>query len=239
LAQELHWREAAPVIRLHVIAEGTTEEEFINELIAPVLRAKGVLAIPRPLEGNVSYTRLKKFILDHLKNEPRAYCTTFVDYYGLGPGFPERAGIRRFDPTEKKKRMLEDAIRRDVEQTLGNSYDHSHFIPYVQMHEFEGLLFSDPARLASGIYMPELAGSLQAIRALFATPEDIDEGKETAPSKRIKALYRGYDKPFGGNLAALEIGFEAIRASCPLFDGWVTRLELLGSSTAPSAPSSE
>ena len=96
------------------------------------------------------------------------------------------------------------------------------------MHEYEGLLFSDPQRLARGIYRPELAGAFAEIRHAFPTPEDIDDGDHTAPSKRIIDLCRGYAKPMHGVLAAIEIGIVAIRRECRHFDQWVTKLEALG-----------
>lgn len=49
------------------------------------------------------------------------------------------------------------------------------------------------------------------------------------PSKRIIALYPGYErqKPLIGVLAALEIGLPKIRQECPLFDAWLSKLENL------------
>jgi Domain of unknown function (DUF4276) len=218
------------MIRLHVVAEGPTEETFIMELLAPHLLGHGTLAVPILIGkngGGVSYARLKRDALLYLKSDPSAYCTTFVDYYGLGPGFPSKDEIGRHDPPGEKKRVLEAAIYDDVAKALGSRYDASHFLPYVQMHEFEGLLFSDPPRFAAGIGKPELEPSLLDVRRQFATPEDINDNKASAPSKRIQSLYEGYSKEFLGNLAALEIGLSAIRRECPLFDRWVARLERL------------
>jgi hypothetical protein len=95
------------------------------------------------------------------------------------------------------------------------------------MHEFEGLLFSDCAAFSRGIGLPELAGSLREIREDFATPEDINDSSDTAPSKRIEGVMPGYQKPFHGILAALEITLSRIREECPHFDGWLKQLESL------------
>jgi hypothetical protein len=96
------------------------------------------------------------------------------------------------------------------------------------MHEFEGLLFSAPERAAAGMYRPDIAPALRAIRESFATPEDINDDRKTAPSKRIEAIIPGYNKPTLGNLAAIEVGLDAIRMACPLFDDWLTKLEQIG-----------
>jgi len=219
------------MIRLHVIAEGPTEETFVKELLAPHLLEGGVVAGPILIGkngGDVSYSRLKRDSVLYLKSDPTAYCTTFVDYYGLGRGFPAKDRIGVHDPPGDKKRKLEDAIHADIQETLGKRYDASHFIPYVQMYEFEGLLFSDPARLAAGIGERDLARGFQSILDAFPTPEHINDDRTTAPSRRVTALCPGYSKEFQGNLAALEIGLAAIRSACPLFHEWVGRLERLG-----------
>ncbi len=219
------------MIRLHVIAEGPTEETFVKELLAPHLFEKGVVAVPILIGksgGNVSYARLKRDSVLYLKTDPTAYCTTFIDYYGLGRGFPAKDTIGEHDSPSEKKRKLEEAISGDIEASLGKHHDASHFIPYVQMYEFEGLLFSDPARFAEGIGMRDLEAKFRTIHDRFATPEHINDSRTTAPSKRVAVLCPGYSKEFQGNLAALEIGLPAIQRACPLFSAWVARLERLG-----------
>ena len=128
---------------------------------------------------------------------------------------------------EEKATTVETALRAHVlGQTDGDAI--RRFIPYVQMYEFEGLLFSETKRLAAGLYAHELEPELSAIRAAFSTPEEINDSPETAPSRRILALLPSYDKPLSGSLAALEIGLPRIRQECKRFDAWVKGLEALG-----------
>ena len=61
----------------------------------------------------------------------------------------------------------------------------------------------------------------------FNTPEEINNSPVTAPSKRILQLFKGYDKPMHGALAALEIGLDNIRKECALFNKWLLTLEAL------------
>ena len=110
---------------------------------------------------------------------------------------------------------------------MGVDFDSRRFVPYLTMHEFEALLFSDCDRFGAAIGRPELSRRLQRIRNSFETPEEIDESPNRAPSKRIEALYPGYQKPLLGILAALDIGLQGIRAECPHFSGWVSHLEEL------------
>jgi len=107
----------------------------------------------------------------------------------------------------------EDAMRR--------------FIPYVQLYEFEGLLFSAPECIASEVGIPNRVGPLIKIRDEFDTPEDINNSRETSPSKRIKKLFTQYDKVIHGSLIALEVGINKICEECYLFDKWVNKLKLL------------
>jgi hypothetical protein len=108
---------------------------------------------------------------------------------------------------------------------MGGKHDSRRFVPFVVMHEFEGLLFSDCQAFSRGIGRPELRPDFQNIRDNFATPEEINDCSETAPSKRIQALVPDYEKPFLGVLAALEIGLTQIRSECPHFRAWLERLE--------------
>ena len=93
------------------------------------------------------------------------------------------------------------------------------------MHEFEGLLFSDAVRFGRGIGRPNASPKFQTIRDQFATPEEIDDSPQTAPSKRVRDVVPGYQKPLMGVLAAREIGLDTIRKECPLFANWVKKLE--------------
>ena len=103
------------------------------------------------------------------------------------------------------------------------------FIPYVQMYEFEGLLFSDPAALARSIGKAKLENRFFEIRADGNTPEHINDDSHTAPSKRIIHLVDGYalQKPLLARRAAEEIGLPRIRQECPLFNAWLAKLETL------------
>jgi hypothetical protein len=100
-------------------------------------------------------------------------------------------------------------------------------LPYIQLHEYEGLLFSDPPVFATAINQPRLADTFQAIRDGFATPEDINDDPTNAPSKRVIAAYRSYRKVLHGTIAAGEIGIGAMRRECAHFRERLERLESL------------
>ena len=102
------------------------------------------------------------------------------------------------------------------------------FVPYIQLHEYEGLLFSDSRAFASGIAHPHLERQFRVVRNAFPTPEDINDNPDTAPSKQILRIYPQYRKVLDGTLAAQAIGLDRMRQECPHFRDWVARLEALG-----------
>ena len=112
----------------------------------------------------------------------------------------------------------------DICLEMGAGFNARRFVPYIMMHEFEGLLFSDCRRFSEAIGRIDLGARLQAIRAAFGTPEEINDSPQTCPSKRLLQLIPDYEKPLLGNLAVIAIGFDAIARECPLFRDWLERL---------------
>jgi len=224
--------------RLLIHVEGETEETFVNAVLAQHLCSYGYTKVSARLVGNArirdrrggirAWTAVRKDILNHLKEDPNCLATTMVDYFAL-PQTGERAWPGRqaagYLPFIQKASTVEAALLTDICEDLGDGFDPNRFIPYVMMHEFEGLLFSDCERFGRGIGRPDLVAQFQAIRNQFATPEEINDSPLTAPSKRVEALVQGYEKPLLGSLAVLEIGLGAIRAECPHFREWLERLE--------------
>ena len=224
--------------RLLVHVEGETEETFVNEILADHLYASGYELVGARLLGNARlrerrggirpWSTVKRDILRHLKEDVGCVATTMVDYYGL-PRTGEKAWSGRAEagtlPFVQKAACVEGALFADVALTLGGEYEARRFVPFVVMHEFEGLLFSSCDAFADGIGRQELAQPFRDIRRQFATPEEIDDSPVTAPSKRVEGLVEGYEKPLHGCLAVLAIGLDTIRTECPHFRDWLTRLE--------------
>ena len=220
--------------RLLVHVEGETEETFVNELLSPYLYDRGYSEVSARLMGNArqrsrrggikGWAEVRKDILGHLKQDPRCYATTMVDYYGLPQTWPGRKAAGGVSFAQKAK-TVEALLSADICQGMGGTFNLDRFIPYVMMHEFEAMLFSDCEGFGRGIGREDLVEPLQAIRDQFASPEEIDDSPHTAPSKRIEHLMPNYQKPLMGNLAALEIGICAICRECPHLGEWLERLE--------------
>jgi hypothetical protein len=224
--------------RLLIHVEGETEEMFVNEVLAPHLYHVGWEAVSARIVGNArlrerrggikAWSVVRDDIMRHLKEDSSCYATTMVDYYALpqsaNRAWPGRAAAAQL-PTAQKAPHVEAQLKSDVQQAMGPGFLAARFIPFVIMHEFEALLFSDCAAFSRGVGRPDLHEAMQAVRDDFVTPEEINDSPLTAPSKRVEALIPGYQKPFLGTLAALEVGLPRIRKECPHFDAWLTRLE--------------
>ena len=222
--------------RVHVLCEGQTEETFTRRVLAPDLAPRGVYLYPQLFGGrggDIRWPRIRKDILAILRSDRGARCTTFIDYYGRGRGFPGEEETRRANTTVARKQALEAAMMADIAQELGAHEAQRRFLPYVQMYEFEALLFVGARLLALVIEVnndvedSRVAQQLQAVRDAFASPEDINDSPTTAPSKRILAVCPSYRKVFDGTRVASQLTIAAIRRECALFDAGVGRLEAL------------
>lgn len=109
-------------------------------------------------------------------------------------------------------------------------------IPYIQAYEFEALLFSSPSAINQVVCKAVMNQSsrlsqLEQIVSQFQTPEHINGGLQTAPSKRLLALYQPYQKVAHGVAIAEQITLPVMRQKCLHFDAWVKQLEALGSAS--------
>ncbi len=152
--------------------------------------------------------------------------STLIDYYGIPasygyPAWEEARGIQ--DPI-KRMDGLEEGMHEDVNEEL-----RGRFIPYIQLHEFEGLLFSDVNGFDA--LLPEDEYDCNGIATVIAkhpNPELINNDPSSAPSKRLGALVKGYSKVLYGSLLAEAIGLATIRQKAVRFNDWVAKLEKLG-----------
>ena len=213
--------------RVIVICEGQTEQEFCNTILNPYFSAMGVFLnapiIKHSHGGIVPWQQLAKQIRLHLKSDKTAYVTTLIDYYGITEkhNFPRWEESKLIVDSNARMDFLENAMRDEVDDSVRHR-----FLPYIQLHEFEGLLFSDPAVFARVIPQEDLVGQdeLRKTVEAFDNPEMINTSKQTSPSHRLERIIRGYDKVVYGNYLAENIGLNRIRERCPRFNAWVAAI---------------
>lgn len=217
--------------RVHIICEGQTEEMFVAEVLAPefvhldIYLLPALVGKPGHKGGNLKFEHLLTDVRARL-GDSSAFCTTFFDFYGLPSNFSGKEQALQHPSITKKAACIKEALTASLATKLDAS-GLRRFIPYVQMYEFEGLLFSAPEKLAQACENPGLIPSLIAIRQQFPTPEDINNSPHSAPSKRILQLQPGYDKPLHAAIAALDTGLDVIRRECGLFNQWLNEIAAL------------
>ena len=189
------------MIRLHVIAEGQTEQGFVKNVLAPHLAKFSVFADARCVltskdsrlnkayrGGMTSYLKAKQDIQDWLKEDKHPECrfTTMFDLYALPDNFPGYTEAMGFCDPYERIRILEERLAEDTADRR--------FIPYIQLHEFEALILADPQQL--GQEYLEHDSQIQNLVKMVSgkNPELINDGPETAPSKRILREIPEYKK---------------------------------------------
>jgi hypothetical protein len=222
-------------IRINIVTEGQTEETFVRDVLEEPMAWKLLGLTPRSVEtgrhrgqifrgGLRTYAKARGDIVRWLNSDPTAYVTTMFDLYGLPADFPGRSDASLLGDPYRKAELIECHLAEDIAN--------DRFIPYVQLHEFEGLLFSQVAAIDEALALISPRSrlrELEEIRAAVNSPEEINDDERTAPSKRLLALHPGYDKPLFGSLIAQRIGVDKIRSQCPHFNAWLSRLEALAS----------
>ena len=225
------------MIYLHVIAEGQTEKRFVDHLLAPylgydycvdtslVMTSKDLSWGRRYKGGLGNYQKVKKDIVRRLKQHHGAgHCfTTMFDLYALPMDFPGFSESQMIIDSYQRVKQFENALADDVGD--------NRLIPYIQLHEFEAMIFVEPGQLV--FEYPDMESKIEKLNRVLDekniknNPELIDEGEETAPSKRILKIIADYNKPIAGVNTVERIGINAIRSKCPHFDEWLKKLEQL------------
>ncbi|HQZ69544.1 MAG TPA: DUF4276 family protein [Planctomycetaceae bacterium] len=219
---------------LYVFCEGQTEQGFCNRVLQPHFfpqhdgmvhpiriahsRSKG-----RVSRGGVNkYQIIKDDILRSLSEHQRPHVlfTSFIDLYALPHDFPGfEQNTRNPDYPRPFVEALEAALQADIPDTR--------FVAYLQLHEFETLLFADPSALRISYDNIEAAVTQLSKMAKEAGDiEKINDTKDIAPSKRIIQQIPHYegDKTTVGPDVAEFIGMEKLKIACEHFRDWVTTI---------------
>jgi len=216
--------------RVIIICEGQTEKEFCSKTLGTYFAGKDCY-IHSPLiktshGGIVKWIELKKQVETHLKSEKDVFVTTLIDFYGLyrKHNFPNWDDAEKVVDKNQRMDALEKAMKNDISDRYRNR-----FVPYLQLHEFEGLLFNEIDIFRQQIPSGDLVGmkELEQIFEKFDNPEMINDNPDTSPSHRLERIINGYKKVVYSNILAEAIGLYRIRQKCPRFNNWITTLEKL------------
>jgi hypothetical protein len=217
-----------------ILVEGQAEEAFVQSMLNAYLESKDLFVIAIVLKtrrtneghfkGGVSssgYGKIEEDLRQLFQNRATIATTTMFDLYGLPANFPSRQ-----DAVAKTKAGV--ALAEYLEEKWLQQFPkQNNFIPYLAVHEFEALLFSEPKKIA--LNFPDLRAAtaleLQQIRDAYENPEAIN--LNNPPAKRISKLIPQYRKRLSGIAIAKKIGIPKMREECPHFDSWLKKLEAL------------
>lgn len=202
---------------VYILVEGETEEKFVKDILNPYFETKHIFLHPINLNGVGKYDIIKNELQSLLKNSSYALVTTMIDLYACPSDMPKKDKISQDMNHIQKVTFLENAFSEDINSEK--------FLPYLQLYEFEALLFSDVSHFS--LLSRDISYFENIVR--IKEPEEINDSPNTAPSKRIIQKIPQYEftKPTNGIILAKKIGLEKMREKCPHFNGWIESIENL------------
>ena len=209
---------------LIIVVEGQTEQEFVNDVLRPYFAEHDIYHVSARLirtsrtgkGGFVNFQHLQNDVNKILAKEPDAIVTTFIDFFRCPNNMPKYDEAIQKDNHQEAVEILEAG--------MADLFNNHRFIPYIQLHEFEALLFSSDKGFKA-YWEDDLVEKAVEIIEEFPNPEDINSRPEKAPSKRIIEIKSDYEKVAEGNLLALEIGIDEMLNRCPRFQAWIENLK--------------
>lgn len=212
--------------RLIIVVEGETEEEFVNRILKPYFASKNIFNVKcfkiKHSRGGLSkYSHFRRDILKCIYQQD-AVVTSLIDFYALPTDFPEYEKAKQEMDKNKQVQILEQEIKKEIEKSQKQEFNN--FIPYIQLHEFEALIFSSINGF-DGFEKNKIdIENIEKILKNYANPEDINDNKSTAPSKRLLKHIKGYNKIVDGNMMIQKIGIDVVIKKCKRFSGWLDKI---------------
>ncbi len=214
--------------RVCIICEGQTEETFVRDILAPnfyelnlSLSGQTVATSPGKKGGALNYARIKRDIERTLKQKDQPFVTTLIDLYKLETDFPSYKDIDNL-PLPEKLRLLTSSWYEDIINTT--KCDPKRFLPYIQAHEFEALLFSDIDGITCvNKSWGNATEKLTTIKNNAHSPEYINDKPETKPTAHLDRLLKSpsYRKLRHGSIAMKNVGLTAMERDCKFFAKWI------------------
>lgn len=225
-------------VRIAIVTEGPTEEQFVTDFLAPYLQQAsggriyaqgmkvktGYAASGRPATGGGGWyakTGLcyNTFIRDLLAQPQWQVVTTMIDYYGFPKDFIQKAGLEN-PGCEELENQLRDAYKTGVRQ--------GKWVPFVVKHEFETLVIAGALHGTSSVFSEDDVAVMREWKQSALGVEEINDSEQTAPSKRLVALKARstvpYQKLVDSSAVFAAARFTDVLGECPHFANWVACL---------------
>ncbi|MDO5845246.1 MAG: DUF4276 family protein [Methanocorpusculum sp.] len=212
---------------LKILAEGQTESKFIMNILEPYLSEIGYMVSPiiigtsRRQRGGLSHYNQFKTNIFNLCGSSDCLITTMIDFYQLPSDFPGFKDAQSVLNHADKVKLIEERLNEEI-----NIRPPNYFIPYIQLHEFEALLFSD-IDIIDDVLKFDCCSDIRKLKSImdkYHEPENIntDEG----PSVKLKKLtHDNYQKTLHGIRIAERIQLDVMRDNCHHFNNWLEKME--------------
>jgi len=225
-------------IILHILCEGQTEDRFANKVLKDYLKGFNIA-----VKTSILLTNRKKNIKGGMLNYQQAkndlellikqyskrtyethFFTTMFDLYALPNNFPDYVNAMKIQDCYERVKKIEKKFKEDI--------NCDNFIPYIQLHEFEALVFCGLEHLL--IDYPNMTKQIAVLQRIVEkydnNTEKIDDSPQSAPSKRIIKefeKFHNYDKAKSGLLVTSKVGIVELKDKCQHFKEWIDKLENL------------
>lgn len=217
---------------VYIISEGQTEQTFVREVLAPYMAIREVYLYPALIGtpghkgGSIKFDRAHKDLRNLLRQRMDTYVTTMFDFFRIDSQWPGKNQLTDPMSAEQKAAVLEQATADEIIRLYAECNPAQRFIPYIEMHEFEALLFSNTQALSDGTGIP--VSALESVLIECGEPEEINSTPDKAPSKRLEQVTKyEYRKVAMGVAIGRAIGIDAMRLKCPHFNAWLDKLEAI------------
>ena len=165
---------------VYCVVEGQTEKAVFNEILRPYIHNQTKSEMVFSLIKSTKQGGIAKFdkILPQLRNllrrdKNKTIVTTFFDYYGIH----DSHDFKFYDEAKKQQKnplkgvcLLEEGMTQRLKEENVNTRN---FIPYIQLHEFEALLFSSDIGFRALFDNSLVVAKLNEIRNRYPNPEDL------------------------------------------------------------------
>jgi len=176
--------------------------------------------------GGSSYEYYKNHLYklrQQFKNQENYYFSTMIDFYALPKDFPKLEESKKINDRYSQIEFLEDAFINDIK--------FQNFIPYLQMHEFETLLFCDIQAIVDHYFdldNGKLYHTITKDIKSYKNIEMINSSEHNAPSKRLDRYTDGdyCNRKVSSSYAILKnIDIEVLKKKCNHFSSWLFQIE--------------
>lgn len=215
---------------VYIICEGPSEKAFVEKVLCPHLKTivTAELNISAISIGGVSLEKVIDYSKNLLHDSSCSLVTTFVDFCDLKPKYVQNTLFPSSSSYSNQVAFIQDDLMKTMKQLKPNDYNlDSRYLPYLSLHQYETLVFSDLDTLERYYDEVGLNANINRLRNEKRRFNNIEEiNTDNKPSYRLMSAISAngtsfYDKVTDGSEILSNIGMERLLLDSPHFANWV------------------